>query len=67
MKAGIVIDNWKINIFRKHLDEKGYKYEVHVAPTLTTIRVECSSIKALKPTVQAANDECAAAKRMSMH
>ena len=33
MTAGIVIDKWKLLIFKKDLDTHGYKYIVHTGLT----------------------------------
>jgi hypothetical protein len=65
MIAGIAIDDWKLPIFKRHLDAAGYSYTEH--PGLTkdtlTLKVTCEWVHKLTPVVQAANDECAAVKR----
>lgn len=61
MKAGIVIDSWKLDIFKRHLEAAKYKYEQKpgiVAGTLT-LMVVADSAAALKPIVEAAQQECA--------
>lgn len=65
MKAGIVIDKWKLPIFSKHLVADGFKYEERgqlVEGTIALI-VETTSPEALKPTVVKAQVECARTKR----
>jgi hypothetical protein len=62
MKAGVVIDGWKLPIFKRHLDAAGYKYTEHpglTADTLT-LKVTCEWAHKLQPIVKAANDECRA-------
>jgi len=66
--AAIVIDNWKLPIFEKHLTQAGYAYKW--APGLThdtgVLSVELSrptQAATLHPIVKAANDEAAAFKK----
>lgn len=62
MIAGVVIDDWKLPIFKRHLDAAGYPYTEH--PGLTahtlTLQVRCDGVHKLQPIVRAANDECRA-------
>lgn len=62
--AGVVLDNWKIPIFKKHLDAASYQYEPPVPFTDATsvLRVRCDWIHALQPIIQAAENECDAIK-----
>lgn len=39
MKAGIIIDDWKLEIFKKRLDEAEYKYTVEAGLTPATISI----------------------------
>jgi hypothetical protein len=61
MKAGIVIDDWKLSIFERHFKQSGYAFEN--AGKLTTgtllLKVETSNLEALGEVVKAANTEAA--------
>lgn len=63
MIAGVVLDNWKLPIFKKHLDAAGYKYDEPVAFTKGTmiLKVNCEWVSKLQPIIEAAQRECAAA------
>jgi len=65
MKAAIVIDSWKLSIFKKTLDEEGYKYTEFNGPTddCITLQVITGSIAKLKPVVERMNAEAARSKR----
>ena len=61
MKAAIIIDNWKLPIFDRHLKQSGYSYES--TPNLTkntmVISVQTENQRALGIVVKAANTEAA--------
>jgi hypothetical protein len=61
VKAGIVIDAWKLPIFERHFTQSGYAFEN--AGKLTTgtllLKVETSNLEALSGVVKAANTEAA--------
>ena len=59
--AGVVIDDYKLDTFKKHLDAGGFKYTQHPGITKGTItlKVECDSPEHLKPTIVAAQQEVA--------
>lgn len=62
--AGVVIDAWKLPVFRRHLDAAKREYTEHpgiTADTLT-LKVKYEWVHELQPIVQAANDECAQIK-----
>lgn len=63
-KAGVVIDAWKLPIFKKHLDEAGYNYQQFNGPTkgVITLQVEYVFVKDVQPIIEAANSECAKEK-----
>ena len=65
-KAAIVIDAWKLPIFKKTLDAEGYKYSEHIGPGkyCITLKVETDSIAKLQPVVERMNKE---AKISRMH
>lgn len=60
-KAGVVIDAWKLAIFKKHLDAAGYKYTQGPGVTADTLNlyVEYEWVSELKPIIEAAQAECA--------
>ncbi len=66
-KAAVGIDDWKLPIFRKHLDAAGYKYEEPVP--LTTdgetliLKVHYEWVHELQPIIEAAQRECAKFKK----
>lgn len=63
--AGVVIDDWKLTVFRRHLDAAGCAYTEHSGVTdgTLTLRVRYEWVATLKPIIDAANMECANAKR----
>ena len=64
MKVGIVLDAWKLTIFKRRLDAAGYAYEQHPGVTADTITltVITEDQTPLVAVVKAANDEAAAVK-----
>src|SRR6187455_56374 len=60
MIAGVVIDNWKLSIFKKHLDDAGFTYTEHpdLTPDTMLMKVTTKSVAALQPTIQAAQLAC---------
>jgi hypothetical protein len=64
MKAGIVIDAWKLPIFERHLTQAGYTFKnagPFTAGTLV-LQVVTTNQQALHSIVKAANDEAARTK-----
>jgi len=61
MKAGIVIDDWKLPIFARHLSQAGYSYEKRPGVTKDTLllTVETDGARTLETVVRAANTEAA--------
>lgn len=59
--AGVVIDAWKLAVFKSHLDAAGYKYTEHPGITDNTLilRVGYKWVAEIKPIIEAANAECA--------
>lgn len=59
--AAVAIDSWKLPVFKRHLDEAGYKYRVLKGVIRGTmfLRVQCEWLSDLKPVIEAANRECA--------
>lgn len=67
IKAGIVIETWKLPIFSWHLQQAGFHYEQHNGPgkdiyTLT-VEVEPSKIFNLQKTIEAAQKQAAEEKK----
>lgn len=62
MKAGVLIERWKMLIFKRHLDAAGYKYTEHPGLSVGTVmlHVECEWAHKLQPIVEAAHRECKA-------
>jgi hypothetical protein len=65
VKAGVAIDNWKLPIFKKHLDAAGYKYEepVPFVDGTLILKVQYEWVHKLKSILEAAQKECAEMKR----
>lgn len=64
-KAAVVLDDWKLPIFKKHLDAAGYKYDPPTPFTegTLTLTVHYAWVHELKPIIEAAQRECAELKR----
>lgn len=65
--AGIIIDNWKLPIFERHLTQAGYSFEKPGGPGGFTedtmvLMVDTENIEALHEVVKAANKEAARTK-----
>ena len=62
MKAAIVIDDWKLPVFERHLKQAGHNYEKRpgVTKDTLTLTVETADVSALEFVVRAANTEAAA-------
>ena len=60
MIAGVVIDSWKLKIFKKHLEEAGYSYTEHRGLTSGTmlLKVTARSAHQLQPIIDAAQLAC---------
>lgn len=57
--AGVVIDSYKLPVFKKHLAAAGYGYTEHAGPTAMTLtlRVSYEWVAELKPVIEAAESE----------
>ncbi len=62
--AAVVIDDWKLQTFKNHLDRAGLAYTEHpgVSRDTLTIRVNFESLEKIQPVIEAANAECARCK-----
>ena len=63
-KAGIMLDDWKLPIFKKSLDDAGFQYEQSPGITEDTIllTVETDDLYALSLVVKKMNDKAAKSK-----
>jgi hypothetical protein len=58
--AGIVIDEWKLPIFKRHLKQAGYAFKNAGAMAGSLVlRVDTKNLVALAEVVKAANEEAA--------
>lgn len=67
MRAGIVVDDWKLAVFRRRLEEAGYSYEDkgEVRPNITLLHVEFTDQAHLTRVLEEATDECNRQRRSS--
>lgn len=65
MKAGIVVDDWKLPVFRKRLTEAGYEYTDAGGLThnTTVLTVETDNMLKLKSVIEKCQRECARQRR----
>ena len=63
--AGVVIDDWKLSIFKRHLDAAGFTYTQHPGLTKDTLllKVKTEWISTLQPVIEAAQKEAHDARR----
>lgn len=61
MKAGVVIDVWKLPIFERHLQAAGYTFEkeVGLADDVMLLTVRTDNVEALRNVLKDANTEAA--------
>jgi len=59
LKACICIDDWKLPIFKRHLEQGGYEYTTSRGPTKDTflMTVHTGDLNTLAIVVRAANSE----------
>lgn len=64
-KAAVTVDDWKLPVFRQHLDAAGYAYEGPIPFTDGTsiLQVTYEWVRDLQPIIEAANRECAKRKQ----
>ena len=62
MIAGVIIDAWKLSIFRDQLvaDNFIYTQVPHFDPGMVMLKVECDSADHLRPTIEKAAERCTA-------
>jgi hypothetical protein len=66
--AAVVLDAWKLPIFKNHLDAAGFKYEEPIPFTDGTLllNVHFEWVHQLQPIVKAAQHECAAQRHIEL-
>lgn len=59
-KAGIVVDDWKLPVFRRRLTAAGYTYTDagELTPNVTLLQVEYNDMLKLKRTLEECQAEC---------
>ena len=64
MKAGIVLDDWKLPVFRKRLAEAGYAFKEvgHFTANTSVLTIETEFPANLKIVVEGCQAECARQK-----
>ena len=66
IRIGIAIDPWKLTIFKRRLDEAGFKYETHLSVADSVLlKVVTADKEGLRDVVQAANTEAARVGKQS--
>lgn len=62
-KAGIVIDMWKLDIFKRHLEQAGFTFTYMPFMEYTLLlHVHTDNLEALKHTLKAATEEAKKSK-----
>ncbi len=58
--AAVVLDSWKLGIFKRHLDEAGFNYteKPGITNDTLTLQVEYEWVSQLQPVIESANKEC---------
>lgn len=58
IKAAVMIDDWKLNIFKVHLDKAGYSFTKNpgLTPNTLNLTVMTNSVLELKPVIAEANE-----------
>ena len=64
-KAAVVIESWKLAVFKKILDEEGYVYTENEGPIrgCITLQVVTKDIESIVPVVKRMNEEAAKSKK----
>ena len=63
--AGVAIDNWKLAIFKRHLDAAGFSYTEHpgLGPDAMVLKVKTELIAPLQRVIEKAQKECAECRK----
>lgn len=64
--VGVAIDNWKLPIFKRHLDAGGFQYTEHpgLNKDAMVLKVMTETISKLQPVIEAAQKECAKCRKL---
>jgi hypothetical protein len=64
-KAGIVVDDWKLPVFRRRLKEAGFEFEEkgNLTKGSSVLTVQTNNLLRLKGVLEAAQRECRKSKR----
>lgn len=66
LRIGIAIDPWKIDIFKRRLDEAGFVYETHLSVAESVLlKVVTTDKERLRAVVEASNREAARVGKQS--
>lgn len=59
--AGIAVDDWKLPVFRKRLEDAGFEYEDAggIGSSATILKVRTAEVARLTAVIANANAECA--------
>lgn len=59
-KAAVCVDDWKLPVFRRHLDAAGYTYEgpIPFTPGTSILQVRYEWVRDAQPIIEAAQREC---------
>ncbi len=68
-QGGILVDNWKLDVFKRHLDAGGFKYTIHAMEngdelSLLKVSFYLSEFDKLNAIVHAAAHECEESKNV---
>lgn len=65
--AAVGLDDWKLPVFKKHLDAAGYRYDEPLPLTDRTVllKVHYEWVHELQPIIEAAQRECAKLKEIA--
>lgn len=66
MKIGILVDCWKVAVFRRHLDSAGLEFDQQSPedPDMALLVVLCDGAEDVEPYIAAAESEC---RRSKLH
>lgn len=65
--AAIVLDDWKLDIFKRILTDAGYRFTEHegVTPDTVTLKVEATNMVILGEVVKACNNAAEQSRRLN--
>ena len=65
MRAAVVLDSWKLAVFKKHLDADGFIYAgpFDLPGNTYLLQVNTETVAKLQPTLERAQAECRRSRR----